>query len=177
MGSWAVDLALCVGIFPYVLKLLQTSASELRECLIFIWTKIFALDPTCYVSFSTSSFKSFPVSLTHLLRGLESYCLEFKLCKTWKVLGIKGSNIQTCDPQLLQKISHCGNCSKCSKISFLKVWPSTPGVFCLTIIIDYNFVLNGTWVASARTACRAQYCGRSPGSFFQSCQGSLPGQY
>ena len=30
MGSWAVDLALSVGIFPYVLKLLQTTASDLR---------------------------------------------------------------------------------------------------------------------------------------------------
>nr|CAB3459136.1 unnamed protein product [Digitaria exilis] len=33
MGPWAVDLALSVGIFPYVLKLLQTSATELRQIL------------------------------------------------------------------------------------------------------------------------------------------------
>ncbi|KAG8050824.1 hypothetical protein GUJ93_ZPchr0009g359 [Zizania palustris] len=39
MGPWAVDLALSVGIFPYVLKLLQTSAMELRQILVFIWTK------------------------------------------------------------------------------------------------------------------------------------------
>ena len=26
MGAWAVDLALSVGIFPYVLKLLQASS-------------------------------------------------------------------------------------------------------------------------------------------------------
>ncbi|PKA50577.1 Regulatory-associated protein of TOR 1 [Apostasia shenzhenica] len=44
MGSWAVDLALSVGIFPYVLKLLQTTALELRQILVFIWTKILALD-------------------------------------------------------------------------------------------------------------------------------------
>ncbi|CAI5504846.1 unnamed protein product [Closterium sp. Naga37s-1] len=49
MGPWAVDLALSVGIFPYVLKLLQTSAVELRQILVFIWTKILALDKSCQV--------------------------------------------------------------------------------------------------------------------------------
>lgn len=34
MGSWAVDLALSVGIFPYVLKLLQTTSAELRATLV-----------------------------------------------------------------------------------------------------------------------------------------------
>ncbi|GJN07180.1 hypothetical protein PR202_ga24985 [Eleusine coracana subsp. coracana] len=49
MGPWAVDLALSVGIFPYVLKLLQTSAIELRQILVFIWTKILSLDKSCQV--------------------------------------------------------------------------------------------------------------------------------
>nr|POF09746.1 regulatory-associated protein of tor 1 [Quercus suber] len=44
MGPWAVDLAMSVGIFPYVLKLLQTTTPELRQILVFIWTKILALD-------------------------------------------------------------------------------------------------------------------------------------
>ncbi|KAI3811053.1 hypothetical protein L1987_20769 [Smallanthus sonchifolius] len=44
MGPWAVDLALSVGIFPYVLKLLQTTTPELRQILVFILTKILALD-------------------------------------------------------------------------------------------------------------------------------------
>ena len=47
MGPWAVDLALSVGIFPYVLKLLQTTAPDLRQILVFIWTKILALDASC----------------------------------------------------------------------------------------------------------------------------------
>ena len=46
-GPWAVDLALSVGIFPYVLKLLQTTAPDLRQILVFIWTKILALDRSC----------------------------------------------------------------------------------------------------------------------------------
>ena len=49
MGRWAVDLALSVGIFPYVLKLLQTTALDLRQTLVFIWTKILALDRSCQV--------------------------------------------------------------------------------------------------------------------------------
>ncbi|XP_055700757.1 regulatory-associated protein of mTOR [Phlebotomus papatasi] len=49
LGPWAVNLALSVGIFPYVLKLLQSSAKELRPLLVFIWTKILAVDSTCQV--------------------------------------------------------------------------------------------------------------------------------
>lgn len=43
--------ALSVGIFPYVLKLLQSSARELRPLLVFIWAKILAVD-------SVSNFRS-----------------------------------------------------------------------------------------------------------------------
>ncbi|XP_054727025.1 regulatory-associated protein of mTOR-like isoform X1 [Anastrepha obliqua] len=49
LGAWAVNLALGVGIFPYVLKLLQSSAKELRPVLVFIWAKILAVDPNCQV--------------------------------------------------------------------------------------------------------------------------------
>ncbi|XP_041474406.1 regulatory-associated protein of mTOR-like isoform X2 [Lytechinus variegatus] len=47
LGPWAVSLALSVGIFPYVLKLLQSSARELRPLLVFIWAKILAVDRSC----------------------------------------------------------------------------------------------------------------------------------
>uniref|UniRef100_A0A0A9WPK3 Regulatory-associated protein of mTOR n=2 Tax=Lygus hesperus TaxID=30085 RepID=A0A0A9WPK3_LYGHE len=47
LGPWAVNLALSVGIFPYVLKLLQSSARELRSLLVFIWAKILAVDSSC----------------------------------------------------------------------------------------------------------------------------------
>ncbi|KAI4365529.1 hypothetical protein MLD38_021508 [Melastoma candidum] len=49
MGPWAVDLALSVGIFPYILKLLPTTTPELRQILVFIWTKLLALDKSCQV--------------------------------------------------------------------------------------------------------------------------------
>jgi hypothetical protein len=47
VGAWAVNLALSVGIFPYVLKLLQSPVLELRRVLVFIWTKLLALDKSC----------------------------------------------------------------------------------------------------------------------------------
>ena len=40
-------MALSVGIFPYVLKLLQSSARELRPLLVSIWAKILAVDSSC----------------------------------------------------------------------------------------------------------------------------------
>ncbi|XP_049849534.1 protein raptor homolog isoform X2 [Schistocerca gregaria] len=49
LGSWAVNQGLCVGIFPYVLKLLKSPAPELVETLVFIWAKILAVDKTCQV--------------------------------------------------------------------------------------------------------------------------------
>lgn len=48
LGPWAVNLALSVGIFPYVLKLLQSCAKELRPLLVFIWAKILAVDNVSY---------------------------------------------------------------------------------------------------------------------------------
>ncbi|KAK9455107.1 hypothetical protein V1511DRAFT_499476 [Dipodascopsis uninucleata] len=44
LGPWAVYLALSIGIFPYVLKLLQSPAQELRPVLVFIWARIMSVD-------------------------------------------------------------------------------------------------------------------------------------
>ncbi|KAI9805343.1 MAG: hypothetical protein M1833_005796 [Piccolia ochrophora] len=49
LGPWAVNLALSIGIFPYVLKLLQSAAAELKPVMIFIWARILAVDQTCQV--------------------------------------------------------------------------------------------------------------------------------
>jgi len=45
LGPWAVNLSLIIGIFPYVVKLLQSPAHELRPILIFIWARIIAVAP------------------------------------------------------------------------------------------------------------------------------------
>ncbi|OWO98949.1 hypothetical protein B2J93_6099 [Marssonina coronariae] len=47
MGPWAVNLALSIGIFPYVLKLLQSAANELKPVMVFIWTRVLAVDISC----------------------------------------------------------------------------------------------------------------------------------
>lgn len=70
LGPWAVNLALSVGIFPYVLKLLQSPATELRQVLVFIWTKILALDATCQVDLVKDDGHSYFIS--HLAAGLQS---------------------------------------------------------------------------------------------------------
>ena len=44
LGPWAVNLALTIGIFPYVVKLLQSPALELKPIMIFIWARIIAVD-------------------------------------------------------------------------------------------------------------------------------------
>lgn len=47
LGPWAVKLALGIGIFPYVLKLLQSQAQDLKAPLVFIWARVLAVDPSC----------------------------------------------------------------------------------------------------------------------------------
>ena len=55
-GSWAVDLALSGVIFPYMHKLLQATATDLRPALAFIWASILALDCSCQVRLGASNF-------------------------------------------------------------------------------------------------------------------------
>ncbi|KAJ8730439.1 hypothetical protein PYW07_017477 [Mythimna separata] len=45
LGAWAARAVLNVGIFPYMLKLLQASAPDLRASMVYIWAKIIAVDP------------------------------------------------------------------------------------------------------------------------------------
>jgi len=46
-GPWAVQLALQIGIFPYVLKLLQAPATDLKPVLIYIWGRILGVYRSC----------------------------------------------------------------------------------------------------------------------------------
>ncbi|TMW63135.1 hypothetical protein Poli38472_002076 [Pythium oligandrum] len=70
LGPWAVNLALSVGIFPYVLKLLQSPASELRQVLVFIWAKILALDSSCQIDLVKDDGHSY--FITHLAASMPS---------------------------------------------------------------------------------------------------------
>lgn len=47
LGPWAVNIALSIGIFAYVLRLLQAPAAELKPVLIYIWARILAVYDNC----------------------------------------------------------------------------------------------------------------------------------
>ncbi|XP_065322329.1 regulatory-associated protein of mTOR-like isoform X2 [Gordionus sp. m RMFG-2023] len=47
LGAIAVNQALSVGIFPYMLKLLQSPAREMRPLLVYVWAKILSVDNSC----------------------------------------------------------------------------------------------------------------------------------
>ncbi|GAA5893372.1 hypothetical protein JCM8208_004422 [Rhodotorula glutinis] len=47
LGPWAVNVALSIGIFAYVLRLLQAPAVELKPVLIYIWARILAVYEGC----------------------------------------------------------------------------------------------------------------------------------
>ena len=82
MGAWAVDLALSVGIFPYVLKLLQTTASDLRSVLVYIWTKILALDSSCQADLIKDN------SQLYFIKFLESNASESEKAMAMFVLSV-----------------------------------------------------------------------------------------
>lgn len=50
LGARAVRAVLNVGIFPYMLKLLQASAPNLRASMVYIWARIVAVDPVSELS-------------------------------------------------------------------------------------------------------------------------------
>jgi regulator-associated protein of mTOR len=47
LGPWAVNLSLSIGIFPYVLKLLQAPGGDLKPVLIYIWARILGIYRGC----------------------------------------------------------------------------------------------------------------------------------
>ncbi|KAJ2453013.1 Target of rapamycin complex 1 subunit kog1 [Coemansia sp. RSA 2336] len=46
LGPWAVDLALHVGFFPYMMRLLASRTVEVQELVILIWARLIAVDPS-----------------------------------------------------------------------------------------------------------------------------------
>lgn len=63
LGPWAVNLSLSVGIFPYVLKLLQSLANELRPNLVQIWARIMAVESSCQVDLVKDNGHKYFISL------------------------------------------------------------------------------------------------------------------
>lgn len=67
LGPWAVNLALSLGIFPYVMKLLQSP--EYKQNLVEIWAKILKFDPSCQVDLVKDG--ALPHFVNHLRWGLD----------------------------------------------------------------------------------------------------------
>lgn len=68
LGDAAVNLALSVGIFPYVLKLLQSSIDEYKHVLVGIWAKILKFDSSCQADLVKDG--ALPHFIRHLHWGL-----------------------------------------------------------------------------------------------------------
>ena len=69
LGPSAVNLALSVGIFPYVLRLLQSQIDEYKHVLVGIWNKILEFDPSCQVDLVKDG--ALPHFINHLNWGSE----------------------------------------------------------------------------------------------------------
>lgn len=66
LGPWAVNMSLSLGIFPYVMRLLQSP--DYKSLLVSIWASILAFDPSCRNDMMKS--KAFPHFVQHLMWGL-----------------------------------------------------------------------------------------------------------
>jgi WD40 repeat protein len=64
LGPWAVNLSLSLGIFPYVMKLLQSP--EYKSLLVSIWASVLTFDPSCRVDLlKDGAFEHFVQHLTY----------------------------------------------------------------------------------------------------------------
>ncbi|KAL7548098.1 hypothetical protein ACHAWF_011388, partial [Thalassiosira exigua] len=70
LGPSAANLALSVGIFPYVLKLLQSPVDEYKQILVGIWSKVISFDPSCREDVVRDG--ALPHFVRHLRWGLEN---------------------------------------------------------------------------------------------------------
>ncbi|CAG8490380.1 572_t:CDS:2 [Paraglomus occultum] len=127
LGPWAVNLALSIGIFPYVLKLLQSPAADLKPPLVFIWARILAVDGSCqqdllrdngYKYFinilSPSSILNIPNEAEHRAMCafiLAMFCTNFSqgqmACKSENVLNTCLARYADEDPLLRQWVCLC----------------------------------------------------------------------
>lgn len=77
LGPWAVNLALSIGIFPYVLKLLQSQAIELKPVMVFIWARILAVDQSCQADLLKDNGYQYFISILNPSSGKPLPCWFF----------------------------------------------------------------------------------------------------
>lgn len=113
LGPWAVNQALSVGIFPYVLKLLQSSAKELRPLLVFLWAKIMAVDCSCQVELVKDQGHKYFLAIlgdhtmTAEYRTMAAFILAVMMSdyRPGQVACLQGSLVSTCLEQLIDSSS------------------------------------------------------------------------
>ncbi|KAI8374753.1 raptor N-terminal caspase like domain-containing protein [Radiomyces spectabilis] len=128
LGPWAVNAALSVGIFPYVLKLLQSPAAELKPVLVFIWARILAVDRSCqndllkdhgyayFINILTpnNAMLSIPHVSEHRAMSafiLSVFCTNFKMgqqaCLRSNIISACLAHVKDPDPLLRQWVCLC----------------------------------------------------------------------
>ena len=83
LGPWAVNMALSLGIFPYVMKLLQSP--EYKCLLVSIWASILAFDPSCRVDILKDGVVHHFVH--HLMWGLNNSTVEVSIAAKERTLA------------------------------------------------------------------------------------------
>jgi regulator-associated protein of mTOR len=76
-GPWAVNLALSIGIFPYVLKLLQSQANELKPVMVFIWARILAVDQSCQADLLKDNGYQYFINIFNPNSGMSCILLDY----------------------------------------------------------------------------------------------------
>ncbi|CAD5121741.1 DgyrCDS10218 [Dimorphilus gyrociliatus] len=122
LGRESVLCALRVGIFPYVLKLLQSSVPEIRPFLVVIWAKIIAVDQSVQAELTRDDNHNFFLSFlsdstVHPRHRTMAAFIISKIVNSYKVAqdaAYKSSVIDDClteleheDPKLRQWVCFC----------------------------------------------------------------------
>jgi WD40 repeat protein len=83
LGPWAVNMALSLGIFPYVMKLLQSP--EYKCLLVSIWASILAFDPSCRIDILKDGVMHHFVQ--HLMWGLNNMNVDVETAAKERALA------------------------------------------------------------------------------------------
>jgi regulator-associated protein of mTOR len=68
LGPQAVHLALLVGIYPYILKLLHSPSGDIKEVLVCIWSSIIGFDLSCRVDLVKEKAQQFFINYLSVTR-------------------------------------------------------------------------------------------------------------
>jgi WD40 repeat protein len=83
LGPWAVNMALSLGIFPYVMKLLQSP--DYKCLLVSIWASILAFDPSCRIDILKDGVMHHFVQ--HLMWGLNNMTVDVETAAKERALA------------------------------------------------------------------------------------------